>query len=130
MTTVSAPEEISALFTDAHDNFHAIIGKPSDNDVQCLRRRNFQDLQYINLGDGTDATGLILSEVDQKAANEKQVFNRSNRTLEAYDPSIQDDNNNAIRLCQENNWSCELDCQAAIRTAKRVGKKVVLSRME
>ena len=67
MTTVSSPEEISALFADAHDNFPAIIGKPSNNDVQLLRRCNFQDLQDIDLGDGTDATGLILSEVDHKA---------------------------------------------------------------
>ena len=32
MKTVSLPKEISALFSDAHDNFPAIIGKPS-NDV-------------------------------------------------------------------------------------------------
>ena len=68
MTTVSLPEEIAALFADAHDNFPSITGKPSENDVQRLLQRNFQALQNIDLKDGTNATGLILSEVDHKAA--------------------------------------------------------------
>ena len=86
MTTVSFPEENSALFADAQDDFPAIIGKPSDDDVQRLFRRNFQALQDINLGDGTNATGLKLSEVDHKAADTNQVFNRANGALEAYNP--------------------------------------------
>ena len=69
MTAVSLPEEISALFADIHDDFPAMIGKPSDNDVQRLCRRNIQALQDIDLGDSTDATGIIISEVDHKAAN-------------------------------------------------------------
>ena len=81
MTTVSSPEEISALFTNAHDNFPAIIGKTSDDDVQRLCRRNFQALQDIDLRDGTNATGLILSEVDHKADNENQVFDRADGAL-------------------------------------------------
>ena len=64
MTTVSLPKEISALFADAHDDFPAIIGKNSDDDVQRLCRHNFQDLQDIDLGDSTDSTGLILYKVD------------------------------------------------------------------
>ena len=130
MTTVYLPEEIAALFADDNDNFPDIIGKPSDDVVQRLCRRNFQAFQYIDLGEGTDATGLILSEVDHKAANENLLFNRANRSLEAYDPLIQDDDKNTVRLIQEKNWSCKLDRQAAIRTAERVGKKFVLSRVE
>ena len=38
--------------------------------------------------------------------------------------------NNTIRLRQEKNWSHKLDCQAAIQTADRAGKKFVLSRVE
>ena len=117
MTTVSSPEAIAALFADAHDDFPAIIGKPSDDDVQRLRRHNFQALQDIYLGEGTDATGLILSEVDHNAANENQVFDRADGALEAYNPSIQDDGNNVVHLCQENNCSRKIDRQAAIRTA-------------
>ena len=86
MTTVSSPEEIAALFADTHNNFPVIIGKPSNNDVQRLRRRNFVALQDINLGGGTDATGLILSEVDHKAANKNQVFDHADGALEAYYP--------------------------------------------
>ena len=81
MTTVSLPEEISALFADAHDNFPVIIGKPSDDDVQRLFRHNFQALQDIDLRDGTNATGLILSEVDHKADNKNQVFDRADGAL-------------------------------------------------
>ena len=114
MTTISSPEEISAIFADAHVNFPAIMGKPSDKDVQRLFQRNFQALQYINLGDSTNATGLILSDVDHKAANTNQVFDCADGSLEAYNPSIKDDNNNTVRLCQEKNWFCKLDCQAAI----------------
>ena len=58
------------------------------------------------------------------------MFNRDDRALEAYKPSIQDYDNNAVRLHQEKKWSRKLDRQAAILTAKRVGKKFVLSRME
>ena len=83
MTTISSPEEISAIFANAHDNFPAIISIPSDDDVQRLHRRNFQSLQDINLGDSTDAMGLILSEVDHKAANTNQVFDRANVSLYA-----------------------------------------------
>ena len=130
MTTVSLPKYFSNLFAGAHDNFTTIIGKPSDDDVQRLFRHNFQVLQDIDLGDGTGATRLILSKVDHKAENENQVFDRSEGALEAYGPSIQYDNNNSIRLCQEKKWSCKLGCQAAIRTAKHVGEKFVLSRVE
>ena len=88
MTTVSSPEEISTLFADAHNNLPAIIGKPSDNDMQSLCQHNFQALQDIDLGDGTNATSLILSEVDHKAENSNQVFDQAEGALEAYDPSI------------------------------------------
>ena len=130
MRTVYLPGEISALFADAHDNLPAIIGKPSDDDVQHLRRRDFQALYDIDLGDGTGATGLTLSKVDHKAANANQVFDRADRALEAYDPSIRDNNNNAVRLRQEKKWSCKLDHQASIQTANRLGKKFVLSPVE
>ena len=88
MTTVSLPEKISALFADAHDDFSAIIRKHSDDDVQCLCRRNFSALQDIDLGDGTNATGPILSEDDHKAANGGHVFDRADGALEACGPSI------------------------------------------
>ena len=68
--------------------------------MQRLCRRHFQALQDINLGDGTNATGLILSEVNHKAENENQVFGCANGALEAYNPSIQDNDNNAVRLSQ------------------------------
>ena len=83
MATISSPEAIATLFADAHDEFLAIIGKPSDDDVQRLRQCNFQAPQDIYLGDGTDTTGLILSEVDHKAANENQEFDRVDGALEA-----------------------------------------------
>ena len=130
MTTVSSPEAIAALFADTHDNFLPIIGKPSEDAVQLLCQRNFQAFQGINLGDSNDATGLILSKFDHKAANENQAFDRSERALEAYNPSIQDDNNNSIYLRQEKNWSRKIDRQVAIRTADRVRNKFVLSRVE
>ena len=98
MTTISSPKETSALFYNTHNDFPVIIGKPSDDDVQRLCRRNFQALQDIDLRDGTDATGLIISEVNHKAGNENIVFERSDGALEAYDRLIQDDDNNAIRL--------------------------------
>ena len=74
MTTVFYPKEISALFTNANNNFPVLIGKPSDYDVQHIHPHNFSSLQDINLGHGTNATGLILSEVDHKAPNANQVF--------------------------------------------------------
>ena len=86
MMTMSLPKEISALFANAHDYFPTIIDKTSDDDVQLLRRRNFADLQDINRGDGTDATGLITSKDDHKLANANQVFDQSDGALEAYDP--------------------------------------------
>ena len=58
------------------------------------------------------------------------MFNQADRALKAYNPSIQDNENNAIRLRQEKTWSRKLHRQAAIRTAKRVGKKFVLSSVE
>ena len=130
MTTVSSPKELSAFFSDANNDFPAIIGKPSVNDVQRLCQRKFSALQDIDLGDGTDATGLILSEVGHKAAIANQVFDQAGGALEAYNPSIWDDENNADPLRQEKKWSRKLNLQAAIRTAERVGNKFVLSRVE
>ena len=101
MTTVSSPEKISALFGDDHDDFPAIIEKTSDNYVQRIFRRNFASLQDIDLGGGTDATGLILSKDDHKAANSKQVFDQADRAPEAYDPSIRYNKNNVVRLRQD-----------------------------
>ena len=98
--------------------------------MQRLCQYNFQALQDTDLGDGTDTTGLILSEVDHKAANANQVFDQDNGAIEAHNPSIQDYDNNAVRLHQEKKWSRKLDRQAAILTAKRVRKKFVLSRLE
>ena len=130
MTTVSSPKVIAAPFANAHDDSPFIIGKTYDDDMQRLRRRNFQALQDIDIGDGTNATGLIFSEVDHKLANKNQAFDHANRALEAYKPSIQDNDNSAVRIIQEKNWSRKLNCQAAIRTAERVGKKFVLSRVK
>ena len=114
MTTVSLPEEISALFSDTHNDFPAIIVKTSNDDVQHLCRRNFAALQDIDLGNGTNATGLILSKDDHKAANRDQLSDQANGALEAYDPSIQDDDNNAVHLRQDKTWSRKLDFQEAI----------------
>ena len=130
MTTVSLPEEISVLFSVAHDDFPAIINIPSDNDVQRLCQRNFQTLQDIDLGDGIDATGLILSEINHKAANANQVFGCADGALEAYNPLIQDNKYNSVCLLQEKNCSRKLNCQAAIQTAEHVRNKFVLSCVE
>ena len=78
---MSLPKEIAALFANSHGEFPASIGKPSNDDVQRLCRRNFQALQDIDLRDGTNATGLILSEVDHKADNKNQVFDRADGAL-------------------------------------------------
>ena len=130
MTNVSFPKEISSLFDDDHNNFPAIIGKSSDDYLQCLCHSNFTALQDIDLGEIINATGLILSKDDHKSANGNQVFDQSNRALEAYNPSIQDDNNNAIHLLQDKTWYRKLYPQADIQTAERVGKKFVLSCMK
>ena len=98
MTTVSLPEEMSTFFANAHDKFPATIGKPSDDDVQRLCWRNLSALQDINLGDGTDVTGLIVSKDDHKAANANQMFDQVVGALEAYDPSVLDDDNNFVCL--------------------------------
>ena len=74
--------------------------------------------------------GLILPEVDHKAANKNQVFNQAYGALKAYDPSIQDNDKKAVSLNQEKNWSGKIDRQAVIRNAERVGKKFVLSCVE
>ena len=74
MMTMSLPKEIFPQFDDAHDNFPAIIGKPSDDDLQCLRHCNFASLQDIDLGDSTNATGLILSKDNHKAAKKGHMF--------------------------------------------------------
>ena len=108
MTTVTLPKEISALFADAHNNFPAIIGKHSNDDLQCLRHRNFAALQDIDLGDSTDATGLILSEDDHKAANRGHLFDQPDGTLEAYNPSIRDNDKNTVCLRQEKNGLASL----------------------
>ena len=92
--------------------------------------RKFQSLQDIDIRDSTNATGLILSEVDHKTANKNQAFDRDDGLFKAYNPSIEDNGNNAVRLRQDKNWSCKLDLQATIRTAERVGNKFVLSRVE
>ena len=130
MMTVSSPKEIPALFADAHNGFPAIIGKPTNNDVNHLRRHNLQALQDIDLRDGTNATGPILSKFNQKAVNTNQVFDRADGALEAYNPSIWDEDNNSVRPLQEKKCSRKLDLQAVIRTAERAEKKFVLSRME
>ena len=74
MTTVSSPKEISALFANTHDYLPAIIGKPSDDEVQHIFRRNFSDLQGIYLEGDTDTTCIILSKDNHKTANANQVF--------------------------------------------------------
>ena len=88
MTTVSSPEAIAALFADAHDDFPAIIGKPSDDDVNRLSQSNFKALQDINLGDGTDATGLILSKDDHKAATEANCLTNPMEQLRPTTPPL------------------------------------------
>ena len=77
--------------------------------MQRLRQRSFQALQDIDLGDGTDATDLILSKVGHKVANKNQVLDHAEGSLKAYNPAIQDNDNNAVRQRQEKNWSCKLN---------------------
>ena len=89
------------LFANAHKNFSAIIKKPSDDEVQHLCRQKLASLQNIDLGGGTDTIGPILYKDDHKAANRGHMLNRSDRTLEAYNPYIRDDDKNVVRLRQE-----------------------------
>ena len=58
------------------------------------------------------------------------MFDRADGALEVYKPSIQDNNKNAVLVCQEKSWSHKLKRQASIRTANRIRKKLVISRME
>ena len=126
---MSLPKEIAALFANSHGEFPASIGKPSNDDVQRLCRRNFAALQDIDLGDSTN-TGLILYKDDHNAMNAKELFNRSDGEIEAYNPSTWNNDKNDVCLRQDKTWSRKLDLQAAIRTAKFMGKKFFLSRVE
>ena len=102
MKTVYLPKEISMLFANAHGNFSAIIGKPSDDEVQRLCRQKLAALQNIDLGGGTDTIGLILYKDDHKAANRGHMFDQSDRTLEAYDPYIRDNDKTSSTYAKKN----------------------------
>ena len=65
-----------------------------------------------------------------QGGEKNQDFDHAEGSLKAYKLSIPDNDNNSIRLLQEKNWSCKLDCQAAIRIAEHIGKKFVLSQVE
>ena len=100
MRTVTSPKETSEIFADAHEDFPTMTGKPSDDDLWCLCLRSFAAIQDIDLGDSTNDTGLILSEDDHKASTRDYLFDRSDRILEAYDPSIRDNDKNDVSLRQ------------------------------
>ena len=60
------------------------------------------------------------------------MFDQADGSLEAYDPSIQDDDTDTDAVClrQYKTWPCKLDRQADIRTIERMGKKFALSHVE
>jgi hypothetical protein len=114
------PNAITLLFKEARDTFPPIKGKPTDDDLQLIRKKLFpilMEIPYDQLG-GTRSLVGILTDATRYAANHGSAnFVRPDR-LPLYDVTIANDATTVVCVCAESAHQAKLDNYANFEATK------------
>ncbi len=113
------PDAITHLFKEAHDAFHPLRGKPSNNDLLDIRESLLPLLMvfpYDKLN-GVQSLTAILTKAAKYEANHGAKFVRLS-CLPLYKKTIADDATTVIPICAEATHKSQLDDYASYEAAK------------
>ena len=125
------PEETTAAFEVLSESHPDVVGNPTNDVVQSLRKALLSVLLdgRLSTDSGITLAGLIQ---DEKAFIKKhgKTFDRMTKTLADYDPSITKDTANAdCRRLEQLHIAKRAD-QALIRAAERGARNFILAKVE
>jgi hypothetical protein len=119
------PNAITLLFKEACDTFPPIKGKPTDDDLQSIRKNLLpilMEIPYDQLG-GIHFLVGILTEATRYAANHGGATFVSPLRLPLYNATIADDATTVVCVCAESAHQAKLDDYASFEAAKRGAAK-------
>ncbi len=109
------PDMITLLFKEARDTFPPIEGKPTDDNLQSIRKKLLpilMEIPYNQLG-GTHSLVGILTEATRCAANHGGATFVHPLRLPLYDATIADDATTVVRVCAESAHQAKLNDYAS-----------------
>ncbi len=113
---------ITLLFNGARDTFAPIEGKPTDDDLQSIRKNLLpilMEISYNQLG-GTHSLVGILTESTRYAADHGSATFVRPLHLPLYDATIADDTTTVICIRAESAHQAKLDDYASLRLPSAV----------
>ena len=115
---MTTPKDAKDLFTEAQAAFTPVFGAPNDNNIKRLNKAFINALQSINVpGGAVTLSDILLTDEEHKAKHGgNKTFERMEVPLQAYDNSIIDDANNAVRAKAERLWTAKTELQRLIKT--------------
>jgi hypothetical protein len=119
------PNVITLLFKEAHDTFPPIEGKPTDEDLQLMRKKILpilMEIPYDQLG-GTHSLVGILTDATRYAANLGGATFVCPLCLPLYNATIADDATTVICICAESAHQAKLDNYTSFKAAERSAAK-------
>jgi hypothetical protein len=119
------PDAITLLFKEAHDTFYPIKGKPTDNNLQLIRKKLLPILMEIPHDQlrGTHSLVGILTDATRYAANHGGATFVPPLCLPLYNATIADDTTTVICVCAESAHHAKLDNYASFEAAERGAAK-------
>jgi hypothetical protein len=114
------PDVITCLFKEAHDAFHPLEGKPSDDDLLATWETLLPLLMVIpyNQLNGVDSHTAILTKAVKYEGNHGAKF-VCPACLPLYDKTIADDATTVIRVCAKAAHKSYLNDYASYKAAKQ-----------
>jgi hypothetical protein len=119
------PDAITLLFKKASDTFPPIKVKPTDDDLQSIRKKLLpilMEIPYDQLG-GTHPLVGILTDATRYAANHGGATFVCPPRLLLYNATIADNATTVIRVCAESAHQAKLDDYASFEAAERGAAK-------
>ena len=126
---MTSPADIASKFDAAIAAFTPIVGNPTDDDLRNVRQVLLQICLSINLSGSTagKVTGLILGDIvylTQQGVT--QSFVEDQKTLDEYDPSIDEHTASWEQRKLTSLWRSRLENQARIAATKHGCRQLIL----
>ena len=106
-----------------------MVGALNDDDVKRLKKAFINALQSIGVpGGAVNLSDILLTYKDHKSKHSSNLsFESMEVPLQAYDDSIANNTNNAVRAKAERLWIPKIELQCLIKTVKRAGRAFLVA---
>jgi hypothetical protein len=119
------PDTITLLFKEAHDTSPPIEGKPTDDNLQLIRKKILpilMEIPYNQLRGTHSLVGILMDAARYTADHGSATFVRPLH-LSLYDMTIADDATSVVCLCTESAHQAKLKDYTSFEAAKRGAAK-------